>query len=73
MPDKTNSSEIKKLKAEIARLKKLVIKDELTGVLNRKGIKEEFEILFKEASYAKKHSKAKRKIHIDNLSVIHRH
>lgn len=38
--------EIKKLEAEIKRLKKLVYYDELTGLLNRRGFKEEVEEIF---------------------------
>ncbi len=66
MDEKDN--EIKKLKTEIARLKKMVVKDELTGCLNRRGLMGEFEALFKEAQYARHHG-MKRKIDIDNLSV----
>ncbi|HDH03998.1 MAG TPA: GGDEF domain-containing protein, partial [Candidatus Campbellbacteria bacterium] len=63
-------SEIKKLKDEINRLRKLIIKDELTGVLNRRGIKEKFETLFKETLYLQGKHKSKRKIEIENISVI---
>jgi diguanylate cyclase len=65
---------VRSLKTEIKRLQKLVIKDDLTGVLNRKGIQEEFNILFHEAFYLKKYlevkKKTKRKIQIDNLAIL---
>ncbi len=63
-------NEIKKLKMEIARLKKMVVRDELTGVLNRRGLMKEFECLFHEAQYARHHPGSKRKIDIDNLSIV---
>lgn len=61
--------EIKRLNAEIERLKKLVVEDELTGILNRKGINEDLNALFNEAMafQSKKH---KRKFHIGNFSMI---
>jgi len=60
--------EIKKLKAEIEKLKKLVVEDELTGVLNRKGVNEDLDAIFNEAKAltSKKH---KRRFHIDNFSM----
>jgi len=61
--------EIKKLKAEIERLKKLVVEDELTGVLNRKGVNEDLNALFNEA-IALSSKKYKRRFHIDNFSMI---
>lgn len=67
--DGKKDNEIKKLKAEIARLKKMVVRDELTGCLNRRGLMGEFEALFKEAQYTRHHHGIKRKIDIDNLSV----
>ncbi|MCR4283902.1 MAG: GGDEF domain-containing protein [Parcubacteria group bacterium] len=61
--------EIKRLKEEIERLKKLVVEDELTGVLNRKGINEDLDAIFNEAKAlaSKKH---KRRFHIDNFSMV---
>ena len=61
--------EIKKLKAEIEKLKKLVIRDELTGVLNRRGLNEELSILFNEAIALNGH-RHKRKLHVDDFSII---
>ena len=61
--------EIKKLKAEIEKLKKLVIRDELTGVLNRRGLNEELPILFNEAIALNGH-RHKRKLHVDDFSII---
>ena len=61
--------EIKRLKAEIEKLKKLVVEDELTGVLNRKGVNEDLDALFNEAK-ALASKKYKRRFHIDNFSMI---
>lgn len=61
--------ELKKVEIQLKILKKYIIKDELTEVLNRRGIKEEFDILFKEAIYSKNHPKT-RKIQIENFSII---
>lgn len=61
--------EIKRLKEEIEKLKKLVVEDELTGVLNRKGVNEDLDALFNEA-IALSSKKYKRRFHIDNFSMI---
>ncbi len=61
--------EIKRLKAEIEKLKKLVVEDELTGVLNRKGINEDLDAIFNEAK-ALSSKKYKRRFHIDNFSMV---
>lgn len=61
--------EIKRLRAEIEKLKKLVVEDELTGVLNRKGVNEDLDALFNEA-IALSSKKYKRRFHIDNFSMI---
>lgn len=43
-------NEIRKLEKEIRRLEKLVYRDELTGLLNRRGFKEEAEKIFESMS-----------------------
>lgn len=65
-----DKQEIKKLKAQINRLKKLTVKDELTGILNRRGINEEFKTLFNEALYFKKNPESKRRFRIKDFSII---
>jgi diguanylate cyclase len=62
---------IQELETEIEKLQGLVINDELTGVLNRKGINEKLDIIFKEALYVKDHPDSKRSFHVDNLSIIY--
>jgi diguanylate cyclase (GGDEF)-like protein len=49
----------------------LVANDELTGILNRKGINEKLDIIFKEALYIKDHPDSKRSFHVNNLSIIY--
>lgn len=61
--------EIKKLKSEIRKLKRLMIVDELTEVLNRKGINDEVGTLFNEVIVLR-NKKQKRKLHIDNFSLM---
>jgi len=62
------TGEIKKLEAEIKRLQKLVYYDELTGVLNRRGFKEEAEKIFEVLPF-KKVSDEKRLPHLP-FSII---
>ncbi len=62
--------EIERLKKEIIELKQKIITDELTGVLNRRGFLQKFEALFREAQYARENPERKRKIDIDNISVV---
>ncbi len=58
------------MKEEIEHLKKILIRDELTGILNRKGIKEEVGGVFDEILYEIKNKDLKRKIRIGDLSVL---
>ncbi len=59
------------LHREIEHLKRLVHKDELTGLLNRRGVREEFGRFFREALYTKDHPDEHRKsVIIADLSVI---
>jgi len=71
---KQQDQEIKELKEEIKKLKNLVIRDGLTGALNKKGIQEEFDILFKEAFYIRKfkeiQKKTRRKLQDHDLSIV---
>lgn len=61
---------IQELEEEVSRLQKLVTYDELTNALNRRGLLEKLESVFKEALYLKEHPESKRHFYIDNLSVI---
>jgi len=47
-----------------------MIKDELTEVLNRKGVNEKLASFFKEILFAKEHPNFQRKFQIGNLSII---
>lgn len=61
---------LQELHREIEHLKQLVHKDELTGVLNRRGVREEFGRFFNEALYTKAHPEQRKNIVIKDLSVI---
>lgn len=72
-----NSDEIKKIKSElhkksleIKRLKNLVVKDELTGLYNRRGFKEEVEKFFKDVLFIKQNPSLRKHVFIDELSVL---
>jgi diguanylate cyclase (GGDEF)-like protein len=58
------------LHTEIEHLKRLVHKDELTGLLNRRGVREEFGRFFKEALYTKDHPEQRTSVVISDFSVI---
>ena len=58
------------LKDEIEKLKDLVYKDELTGVLNRRGFLEKFNGLFETAIYHKKNPKTERKFEVGSFSLL---
>ena len=63
------SQKINELKHEVARLRGVLRTDELTGVLNRRGIDEEFLPLFEDAMYAHEHGK-RRALEYDDLSIV---
>lgn len=65
-----STAAIEELQSEIEHLKRLVHKDELTGVLNRRGVREDFERFFKEALYAKGHPEHRTNVIINDFSVI---
>ena len=60
---------IKELEREVARLRGTMRTDELTGVLNRRGINEEFLPLFEDAMYAHEHGR-RRVLEYDDLSIV---
>ncbi len=62
---------IDSLRREIQTLKKLVYKDELTGVLNRRGVHEEFEGFFSEALFSKEHKELRKGVIINDFSIIY--
>ncbi len=61
---------VEALHHELEHLKRLVHKDELTGILNRRGIREEFGRFFKEALYTKDHPEHRKSVIIADFSVI---
>jgi len=63
------SEKIKELEHEVARLRGTLRTDELTGVLNRRGINEEFFPLFEDAMYTHKHGR-RRALEYDDLSIV---
>lgn len=62
--------QIEELKAEIEKLKTLTNKDELTGLLNRRGFKEETRQFLGEVSNFKDYSERRNSIVIKNFSLI---
>ncbi len=61
---------IKKLEKEIERLKNLAYKDELTGLYNRRGFKEEIFKFIKETLEAKKFKSQRKSVIISNFSLV---
>lgn len=61
---------IKKLKKEIEKLKKLIYEDELTKLLNRRGVFKLAEPIFKEIRFAKLYPNRRKSFKIQNLSII---
>ncbi len=68
--DIEDHSSVEKLRHEIKNLKALVYKDELTGVLNRRGVMEEFEGFFKEALFAQEHTDVRKGMVINDFSIL---
>lgn len=61
---------LKELESEIKRLKHLAYKDELTGLFNRRGFKEEAEKFLHEMEIAKKSPDLRQSLFIRNFSLI---
>jgi len=68
--NKTVLSRIQKLKKEVALLRKLVYKDPLTGLYNRRGFLEEGEKIFQTTLQAKKFEGRRRNFLIKDLSLV---
>jgi len=62
--------QIEELKAEIEKLKTLTNKDELTGILNRRGFKEEIKQFIGEVSSFNDHPERRRSLVISNFSLV---
>ncbi|MCH7530116.1 GGDEF domain-containing protein [Patescibacteria group bacterium] len=65
-----DKQKIKELEKEIEHLKSIAFKDELTQVLNRRGINDIFDEFFNEAKFLQENPEAKRNIRIEDFSVI---
>lgn len=68
---------IKKLKQEIYKqeikireLQKLVVKDPLTGLYNRRGFEEEISRIIKDITYARENPEARRHFFVDSISIL---
>lgn len=61
---------VESLRQELKKLKGLVYKDELTGVLNRRGVYEEFEAFFHESLAAQDRKVARKGVVISDFSVL---
>ena len=68
MEDK--DKQIEELKAEIEKLKTLTNKDEMTGLLNRRGFKEEVGQFISEVSNFKDHPERRKSMIIKNFSLV---
>jgi diguanylate cyclase (GGDEF)-like protein len=68
--EKDKDQIIKRLNREIKELKKLSVRDHLTGVLNRRGFLEEIDVHLSEINYNKKHQRNRRDVNIRDVSVI---
>lgn len=62
--------EVEELKKEVAILRKLVYKDPLTGLYNRRGFLEVGEKMFNSAMKSHKHSSRRKNYSISSLSLI---
>jgi diguanylate cyclase (GGDEF)-like protein len=63
--------EIKRLKKEIERLRKLVYRDELTGLFNRRGFKDIAQKTFDEVLLSrKKHGEKRKSIKLRSFSIL---
>lgn len=68
--EKSKDKVIKELKSEIRRLQGLVVRDELTGALNRRGITNQVNSLLKEINYLRTHPDERTSCRVDNLSLV---
>ncbi len=65
-----NEEMIRALRKELKDLKRLVYRDELTGVLNRRGVQEEFGKFFKETLYSIENTQKRQGLIISDFTVI---
>jgi diguanylate cyclase (GGDEF)-like protein len=70
MDENNDSALVEQLEKELHLLRGTVFKDELTGVLNRRGIQGEFSPLFQEARLADEHPGQRHGVIINDFSVL---
>jgi|GEM_PF-3363802 diguanylate cyclase (GGDEF)-like protein len=70
LDDSGEAETITALREELKELRRLMYRDELTGVLNRRGVNEVFGNFFKEALFANENSEKRRGLIISDFSVI---
>ena len=63
-------TELKKKELEITKLKNLVSRDELTGVYNRRGFKEEINRIFNDIAFARANPETRKHFYIAHLSLL---
>lgn len=68
--DAEDTKAFAEMQEEIERLKKLVYVDELTGLMNRRGIMDEMGAFFKEALFAQEHPEMRKGVVITDFSII---
>lgn len=68
--DTDKDKQIEELKAEVEKLKTLTNKDELTGLLNRRGFKEEAEQFLSEVSSFKDHPERRKSLIIKDFGLV---
>ena len=64
------SSTLRQLKSEIEKLRRVAYKDELTGLYNRHGFKEEAEKFIREVAAFKKHPRRRESVLVKNFSIV---
>jgi len=67
----SQKSELHKKDKEIRRLRSLVTKDELTGVMNKRGFTEELYRIYSDIHYAQGNISARRHFYIDTVALLY--
>lgn len=70
MPETSPEQQIQKLRTEVERLRALISTDELTGLLNRRGIFMRLEPMVREVNFQIQNKAHRRKIEINSLVVV---
>ena len=70
MSNQSKENKIKELEHEVAKLRGYLRTDTLTQTLNRKGLHDQLASVFDEVIYTRKHLGKRRKMEIEDLSVV---